>query len=112
MGWFGRKSAPADARPFVPAWLTNTADEEGFARSMEGMSANVKTGGVWANYRSGAWEIATVRGSALMVGGEQVVSSRLPAIGSPSGGTSVDPEARTTIDQILEALREHGLIDG
>ena len=31
--WFGRKSAPADARPFVPAWLTNTADEEGFARS-------------------------------------------------------------------------------
>jgi len=31
--WFGRKSAPADARPFVPAWLTNTAEEEGFARS-------------------------------------------------------------------------------
>jgi hypothetical protein len=31
--WFGRKSAPADVRPFVPAWL-NTADEEvGFARS-------------------------------------------------------------------------------
>src|SRR5437763_3813983 len=35
MGWFGRKSAPADARPFVPAWLTNTADEEGFARSYD-----------------------------------------------------------------------------
>ena len=31
--WFGRKSALADARPFVPAWLTNTAEEEGFARS-------------------------------------------------------------------------------
>src|SRR5438874_2236508 len=29
--WFGRKSAPADARPFVPAWL-NTAecDERGW----------------------------------------------------------------------------------
>ena len=31
--WFGRKSAPADARPFVPAWLHNDATEEGFARS-------------------------------------------------------------------------------
>lgn len=31
--WFGRKSAPADARPFVPAWLCSDAAEEGFARS-------------------------------------------------------------------------------
>ena len=27
MGWFGRKSAPADARPFVPAWLSNDSAE-------------------------------------------------------------------------------------
>jgi hypothetical protein len=32
--WFGRKSAP-DARPFVPAWLTNESTEEGFARSAD-----------------------------------------------------------------------------
>jgi HK97 family phage portal protein len=31
--WFGRKSAPADARPFVPAWLQSDAAEVGFARS-------------------------------------------------------------------------------
>lgn len=31
--WFGRKSAPNDARPFVPAWLSNESAEEGFARS-------------------------------------------------------------------------------
>jgi HK97 family phage portal protein len=31
--WFGRKSAPADARPFVPAWLSNDSAEVGFARS-------------------------------------------------------------------------------
>jgi HK97 family phage portal protein len=31
--WFGRKSAPADARPFVPAWLKDAAEEVGFARS-------------------------------------------------------------------------------
>ncbi len=33
--WFGRKSAPADARPFVPAWLNTDSQEEGFARSYE-----------------------------------------------------------------------------
>lgn len=31
--WFGRKSALADARPFVPAWLTSDSAEVGFARS-------------------------------------------------------------------------------
>jgi phage portal protein BeeE len=31
--WFGRKSAPADVRPFVPAWLNTDGQEEGFARS-------------------------------------------------------------------------------
>ena len=31
--WFGRKSAPADARPFVPAWLNTDSQEEGLARS-------------------------------------------------------------------------------
>ena len=31
--WFGRKSAPADARPFVPAWLGTESQEVGFARS-------------------------------------------------------------------------------
>lgn len=33
--WFGRKSAPADVRPFVPAWLSNDSAEEGFARSYD-----------------------------------------------------------------------------
>src|SRR4051812_40565455 len=31
--WFGRKAAPADARPIVPAWLSSSSEEEGFARS-------------------------------------------------------------------------------
>ena len=33
--WFGRKSAPADARPFVPAWLSTDSREVGFARSYQ-----------------------------------------------------------------------------
>ena len=38
--WFGRKSAPADARPFVPGWAcaglrTGATEEEGFVRSYQ-----------------------------------------------------------------------------
>ena len=108
--WFGRKSAPADARPFVPAWLS-TADEEGFVAPIEGLSAYVRSSGVWATYRSGAWEEGMVRGTSVLVAGQQVVGSRAAAIASPSGGATVDGPARSAIDQILAALRQHGLIE-
>jgi len=109
--WFGRKSAPADARPFVPAWLTNESAEEGFARSLEGMSLYVRSTGTWASFRDGAWEIGLVRGIAVMIGDQQVVSSRTAAIAAPAGGTTVDAEARGTIEAILGSLRQHGLIE-
>jgi hypothetical protein len=33
------------------------------------------------------------------------------AIPGPSGGSNVDVEARAAIDQVLAALRHHGLIE-
>jgi len=50
-------------------------------------------------------------GSAVLVDGAQVVGPRCPAIVSPTGGTTVDSEARSTLDQLLDALRGHGLIE-
>ena len=89
MGWrFGRKSAPADARPFVPAWLQNDAAEDRFARSVEGMSLYVKVSGGRATHRLRAWEIATLRGSGVVIGGQQVVGGRAAAIASATGGTT------------------------
>ena len=81
-----------------------------FIAPIEGMSAYVRTSGTWANYRSGAWEIGTSRGSSVVIGGEQVVGGRNAPISSPVGGTVIDGEARTAIDGILSALRDHGLI--
>jgi hypothetical protein len=108
--WFGRKSAPADARPFVPAWLKNDSAEEGFARSVEGMLLYERTSGAPAVFRGGAWEIGIVRGASLLIDGQQVVGPRASAIESASGGAVIDTEARTAIDAILNALRQHGLI--
>jgi hypothetical protein len=78
---------------------------------LEGMSTYVKGAGIWANYRNGAWELGTLRAATLVLGGVQVVGPRLPAIGAPVGGTNADPEARSAINQILAALRQHGLIE-
>jgi len=62
-------------------------------------------------FRSGAWEIGLLRGDAVVIGGEQVIGSRAAAIADPAAGATVDNEARTAIDAILDALREHGLIE-
>jgi hypothetical protein len=77
----------------------------------EGMSAYVRATGTTANYRAGAWEIGTMRGATLVLGGLQVVTGRLAAIPGPSGGTNVDVECRSAINQVLAALRQHGLIE-
>jgi hypothetical protein len=82
-----------------------------FIAPVDGMAAYVKASGIWAAYRQGAWEIGVVRGSSLVLGGQQVVGSRAAAITAPSGGTTIDSQARTTIGLILAALHQHGLID-
>jgi hypothetical protein len=75
------------------------------------MTVFVKSAAQFACYRGGAWEIGMLRGSALAIDGQQVVGSRAPAIASPAGGATVDNEARGAIENVLTALRHHGLID-
>lgn len=74
------------------------------------MTAHVRASAQPATYRAGAWELGILRGSSLILGGEQVVGSRGAAIASPSGGSTVDSEARNALSQVLAALRQHGLI--
>jgi uncharacterized protein DUF2793 len=77
---------------------------------VEGMSVMVRSSGEAAVYRSGGWELGTVRGSSLVISGQQVIGARGTAIADPSGGAQVDAEARAAIGAILSALRQHGLI--
>lgn len=82
-----------------------------FIDPVEGMAAYVKSDSAWAAYRAGVWEIGSIRGSRLIIAGQQVVGIRTGSIASPSGGSTVDIQARATIDQMLNALQQHGLIE-
>jgi len=82
-----------------------------FVAPFEGLAAYVRSSGLWALYRAGVWELGLLRGASVVIAGQQVVGSRASAIGSASGGTTVDVQARAVIDQILTAMRQHGLIE-
>ena len=82
-----------------------------FITPQEGMAALVKSSGLTATFRAGAWEIGTVTGAKFVVGGQQVVGSRAAAIASPAGGATVDSQSRSVIGLILAAMRQHGLIE-
>lgn len=105
-------SAPTDA------WAGKSQCLAGFTTGgwrlispFEGLAAYVRSTSTWAAYRAGAWEFGLLRGASVVIGGQQVVGSRASPIASASGGTTVDVEARSAIDQILTAMRQHGLIE-
>lgn len=54
---------------------------------------------------------AVVSSGAVRINGQQVLGNRRGAIAAPSGGATVDSQARTAISSILTALRDHGLIE-
>jgi hypothetical protein len=49
-------------------------------------------------------------GNVLKVGSDQVVGARGATITDPAGGGTVDSEARTAINAIIDRLQAHGLI--
>ena len=91
----------------VAAW---TSGGWRFATPIEGMTLYERSTDTWATFVNGQWEIGVLRAACLLINGQQVVGPRLAAIESPAGGTVVDAEGRSTINAILTALRQHGLI--
>ena len=81
-----------------------------FIAPLEGMAVTVKTTRTTAAFGPGGWETGVVRAGELVVNGDKVVGARSAAIPDPTGGSTVDTEARAAIAQLLGALRQHGLI--
>ena len=81
-----------------------------FVTPVEGLAALIRSSGVTAVFQMGAWELGTLRGNRVEIGGQQVVGSRDVAIAAPTAGSVIDTEARTAVSAVLSALRLHGLI--
>lgn len=82
-----------------------------FLGPIEGLTVFDKASSQFATFSGGAWEVGVLRGQAVLIDGEQVVGPRLAAIPDPTGGTTIDTQARATVASILSSLRQHGLID-
>ena len=82
-----------------------------FAAPLAGMAVWNKAAGLWLHWTGFAWSDGELKASAILIGGQQVVGERQPAVPSPSGGTTIDAEARSAIAALIVALKSHGLID-
>jgi len=92
------------------ALATYTAAGWRFVAPIEGMGAWVKSTSVSATFAQGAWQVGTLFGSKVTIGGTQVIGPQASSIADPAGGITTDSEARAAISSILTALRQHGLI--
>src|SRR3546814_15883301 len=63
-------------------------------------------------YDAGDWIKGALRPDGIYLNGVRIAGERQSGIAIPEGGAVVDNEARTAILAILNALRNHGLIEG
>ena len=97
--WAGRTDSLA-------AW---TAGGWRFVTPVAGMRVWNRAADYEMRWDGAGWTAGEVFGSKIVVAGQQVVGSRLPAVPSPSGGTVIDNEARQAINAIIATLMSHGL---
>jgi hypothetical protein len=81
-----------------------------FISPREGMTAWSIADNAQARFSGADWTIGETRCARVLIGGQQIVGARRPAIAAPAGGVTIDAEARTVLNAVLGALTAHGLI--
>jgi len=89
----------------------HTAGGWRFVAPVPGMLAWNIDLGCWLYWSGSGWSSGALVATGIEIGGQQVVGPRLPDVPSPSGGTTIDAEARHAIDALIATLKSHGLID-
>jgi hypothetical protein len=75
------------------------------------MSVWVINAGYRVHWTEDGWSDGKLPAAAFTIAGQQVVGPRLETVPSPSGGTTIDAEARAAVEAVIVALRTHGLIE-
>lgn len=122
----GRNDPPPTPAP-GQAWLLGSAPTgvwTGHARALAGWTDGgwrflpARTGltvwiadqQLWAVFDGTSWNIGDHRCERILIGGVPVVGARQPAVTAPTGGSTVDTEARAAIAELTARLVAHGLI--
>lgn len=92
----------------LAAW---TAGGWRFLQPQPGTRAWNKAAGLWLYWNGSAWSDGSLPAAGIVIEGQQVVGPRQSIISSPSGGTTIDAEARAALASVIVALQTHGLID-
>lgn len=118
---------PPDAPTIGQCWLVGPAPQgawagqagalagwtEGgwrFLAPREGMRVWVAAEHAFALHSGGTWYQGRTYGR-VFIEGHQVVGPRAANIAEPTGGMTVDAEARRAISAVVQTLRLHGLIE-
>ena len=104
----GAGGAWSGKTPAIACW---TAGGWRFVQPVEGMLVWNRAAEVWMRWTGSDWSEGTLPAAALLIGGQQVVGPRLAQVPSPSGGTTIDVEARAAIAALIATLKSHGLTD-
>jgi Protein of unknown function (DUF2793) len=81
-----------------------------FVAPFEGMTVWSLADGMVVRRAGSVWAAGALTGNTLTLAGAKVVGAPGAAVANPTGGTTVDSEARAAVLSILSALRTHGLI--
>ena len=81
-----------------------------FAAPQEGMQVWSIADGVFVRRAGVAWLIGVQTAKTILVNGAQIIGAQQASIPTPSGGTTIDTQARSAITAVLAALSAHGLI--
>jgi Protein of unknown function (DUF2793) len=90
----------------IAAW---TAGGWRFVAPFEGMQAWSVADGQMVRRTATSWVVGVLTASTLSIGGQQVVAARRPRVIAPTGGATIDSQARAAIISIIEGLESHGL---
>jgi len=82
-----------------------------FLVPVPGMSVWDGAAGYRRHWTGSAWSDGKLPVAGILIAGKQVLGSRLAAVPSPSGGTTIDAEARAAIAALTVALKTHGLTE-
>ena len=98
--WAGRAGA-------IAAW---TSGGWRYVAPFEGMQVWSVADGVMVRRGDVAWQIGALTAATLAVDGQQVIGGRRPRVVAPTGGATIDTQARAALASLIAGLEAHGLL--